>query len=93
MIKGIFEVIDQTEVSYLYEAEFENGRAPKCDIKLKEFGGDNNGDEFICTLWDDLAELRFSKGDLVVASLKFSISFSFKGTGHQLVTIKNIHRL
>ena len=93
MLKGLFRVLSQGEKTYTYEAELENGKSAMCSIKLQEFGGDVNCNEFVCTLFDDLAEQRFNKGDLVAASLRFRISNYINSEGYQFVEVKDIQRI
>ena len=92
---GIFKVLDKSAVTYMYEAEFKDGKMAKCEIELEEFGGDGKGEQFVCTLWDDMAKQRFNKGDLVVASLKFGVGkHYFRGDDkYQIVNVKDIIKL
>lgn len=94
-MKGLFKVLEKSAVTYMYEAEFENGKMAKCEIELEEFGGNGKGDQFIATLWDKMAEQRFNKGDLVVASLKFGIGQHIfrRDDKYQIVNVNDIMRL
>ena len=68
----ICRVVSQGDVSYIASQKAEGGQLAKCVIRLKEFGG-KFGDEYVCTVFGNLAQCKFSEGDLVIASLRFQV--------------------
>ena len=73
MTTNIYRVVSQTEASYVASQKAEGGQLAKCDIRLKMLGGSKFGDEFIATLFGNLAQCRFYEGDVVAAVLRFSV--------------------
>ena len=69
----VFRVVSQGDVSYVASQKAEGGQLAKCLIRLKEFGGSKFGNEYVCTMFGNLALCKFYEGDLVVASLRFQI--------------------
>ena len=69
----ILKVVSQGDVGYIPSTKQEGGQLAKCLIRLKEFGGGKYGNEYACTMFGNLAQCRFSEGDLVVASLRFQV--------------------
>ena len=69
----ILRVVSQGDVTYIPSTKQEGGQLAKCVIRLKEFGGGKFGDEYICTMFGNLAQCRFTEGDLVAASLRFQV--------------------
>ena len=72
MVTKIMRVVSQGDVSYVASQKAESGQLAKCVIRLKELGG-NYGDEYICTMFGNLALCKFYEGDLIVASLRFQV--------------------
>ena len=69
----LLRVVSQGNVSYIPSQKEANGQLAKCDIQLKKLGGSKFGDEFIATLFGNLAMCRFYEGDVVAAVLRFSV--------------------
>ena len=69
----ICQVVSQGDVTYVASQKAEGGQLAKCIIRLKEFGGGKFGDEYVCTVFGNLALCKFCEGDLVVASLRFQV--------------------
>ena len=69
----ILHVVSQGDVTYVSSTKQEGGQLAKCVIRLKEFGGSKFGDEYICTMFGNLAQCRFAEGELVAASLRFQV--------------------
>ena len=84
----ILKVVAQGEPSYVPSKKNENGQLAKCMIKLKELGGDYE-DEYTCTVFGNLALVKFDKGDTVVAVLQFRTREA-KGARYQDVVAKDI---
>ena len=66
----IAKVVAQTEAVYVPSKKAENGQVAKSVIKLKELGGEFE-DEYVCTLFGNVALCKFVAGDLVAAALRF----------------------
>lgn len=69
----ILRVISQGVVSYVPSQKQEGGQLAKCEIRLKMLGGSKFGDEFVATLFGNLALCRFYEGDVVAVVLRFSV--------------------
>ena len=66
-------VVSQGDVSYVASQKADGGQLAKCEIRLKMLGGSKFGDEFVATMFGNLAQCRFYEGDVVVAVLRFSV--------------------
>ncbi len=84
----ILRVVSQTEAVYVTSKKQENGQVAKGYIKLKELGGDYE-DEYTCTVFGNLALVKFDKGDTVVAVLQFRTREA-NGAMYQDVVAKDI---
>ncbi len=73
MKKLFLRVVSQGDVTYVTSQKQEGGQLAKCIIRLKEFGGCKFGDEYVCTMFGNLAQCKFNEGDLVLASLRFQV--------------------
>ena len=73
MKKEIVSVVSQSDMTYVASQKAEGGQLAKCLIRLKEFGGGKFGDEYVCTIFGNLAQCKFYEGDLVLASLRFQV--------------------
>ena len=73
MKTNIFRVVSQGNVSYIPSSKEANGQLAKCEIRLKMLGGSKFSDEFVATLFGNLAQCRFYEGDVVAAVLRFSV--------------------
>jgi len=69
----MFRVVSQGVVTYVPSQKEANGQLAKCDIRLKMLGGTKFGDEFVATMFGNLAQCRFYEGDVVVAALRFAV--------------------
>ena len=69
----ILKVVSQSDVTYVPSTKQEGGQLAKCEIRLKMLGGSKFGDEFVATLFGNLAQCRFSEGDVLAAVLRFSV--------------------
>lgn len=69
----ILRVVSQGTATYIPSTKQEGGQLAKCEIRLKMLGGSKFGDEFVATLFGNLASCRFSEGDVVAAGLRFSV--------------------
>lgn len=67
------KVVSQSDATYIPSTKQEGGQLAKCEIRLKMLGGSKFGDEFVATLFGNLALSRFCEDDVVVAVLRFSV--------------------
>ena len=88
----ILRVVSQGDVSYIPSTKQEGGQLAKCDIRLKMLGGSKFGDEFVATLFGNLAQCRFQEGDVVAAVLRFSVH-EVSGCLYQDVVCNDIVKL
>lgn len=79
----------QSDVTYIPSTKQEGGQLAKCLIRLKEFGGSKFGDEYVCTLFGNLAQCRFAEGELVAASLRFQVH-EVNGNSYQEVIANDV---
>ena len=73
MTTTILRVVSQGTVSYIPSSKEANGQLAKSEIRLKMLGSSKFGDEFVATLFGNLAQCCFVEGDVVVAVLRFSV--------------------
>lgn len=66
----ILRVVSQAEAVYVPSRKKEGGQVAKCVIRLKELGGDFE-DEYLVTVFGNLALVKFDRDELVVAALQF----------------------
>ena len=88
----LFKVVSQSEVTYVPSSKEVNGQRAQCEIRLKMLGGSKFSDEFVATLFGNLALSRFNEGDVVVAVLRFSVH-EVNGAGYQDVVCGDYVRL
>lgn len=70
MVTKLLKVVAQTETVYVPSKKTNNGQLAKSMIRLKELGGEYE-DEYVCTMFGNLALSKFSVGEMVIASLRF----------------------
>ena len=87
-----FQVVSQGDVTYIPSSKQEGGQLAKCLIRLREFGGGKFGNEYACTMFGNLAQCRFTEGDLVVASLRFQVH-EVNGTVYQEVVANDVVKI
>lgn len=92
MKTNIFRVVSQSDVTYIPSTKQEGGQLAKCVIRLKEFGGGKFGNEYVCTMFGNLSQCRFSEGDLVVASLRFQVH-EVNGSVYQEIVANDVVKL
>ena len=85
-------VVSQGDVTYVASQRAEGGQLAKCVIRLKEFGGGKFGDEYVCTVFGNLAQCKFSEGDLVIASLRFQVH-EVNGSVYQEIVANDVVNL
>ena len=89
MKTNIFYVVSQGDVSYIASQKTEGGQLAKCVIRLKEFGASKFGNEYVCTMFGNLALCKFYEGDLVAASLRFQVH-EVNGAVYQEVVVNDM---
>lgn len=87
----ICRVVSQSDVTYVASQKAEDGQLAKCMIRLKEFGG-KFGNEYVCTMFGNLAQCKFNEGDLVAASLRFQVH-EVNGSVYQEVVVNDVVKL
>ena len=87
----ILRVVAQSDVRYVPSQKQEGGQLAKCMIRLKEFGG-KFGNEYVCTMFGNLAQCKFNEGDLVAASLRFQVH-EVNGSAYQEVAVNDVVKL
>ena len=87
----ILKVMAQGEPSYVPSKKTESGQVAKCMIRLKALGGDFE-DEFICTMFGNLALCKFAMYDVVVATLRFQ-AHEVNGTFYQDIVATDLVKL
>ena len=92
MKTSVFRVVSQSDVTYIPSTKQEGGQLAKCIIRLKEFGGGKFGNEYVCTMFGNLALCKFYEGDLVVASLRFQVH-EVNGAVYQEVIANDVVKL
>ena len=85
----VCKVVAQTEAVYVPSRKADRGQVAKSVIKLKELGGEFE-DEYVCTLFGNLALCKFVAGDLVAASLRFQTR-EVNGQFYQDVVTTDVH--
>ncbi len=87
----IFRVVSQNDVTYVPSSKEANGQLAKCEIRLKELGG-KFSNEFVATLFGNLALCKFYENDLVAAVLRFSVH-EVNGSLYQDVVCNDVVKL
>ena len=88
MVTKILKVVAQTEPIYVPSKKSDNGQLAKSMIRLKELGGDYE-DEYICTMFGNLALCKFAADKTVIVSLRFQTHES-NGAYYQDVVVNDI---
>lgn len=89
MYTNINYVVSQSDVTYVASQKAEGGQLAKCVIRLKEFGGSKFGNEYVCTMFGNLALCKFAEGSLVAASLRFHVH-EVNGAVYQEVVVNDM---
>ncbi len=88
----ILRVVSQGEVTYAPSSKEVNGQLAKCNIRLKMLGGSKFSDEFVATLFGNLALCKFAEGEVIAAVLRFSVH-EVNGCLYQDVVCNDIVKL
>ena len=84
-------VVAQGEPTMVPSKREASGQLAKCMIKLKEFGGDYEGD-YYCAMFGNKAQGRFEPGDVVQVALRHS-THEVQGMTFNDVTVMDIIKL
>ena len=87
----ILKVVRQGEAFSVQSAKAETGTIQKCNIVLRELGGKFEN-EYVCAMLGNLAGRKFSEGDLVVATMRFS-THEYQGQTSQEILASEIEPL
>ena len=87
-MKKIFKVVAQSETFAVPSQKAEGGQISKCNVVLQEPGGKYEN-SYVATVLGEQANIRFAKGDLVVASLRFSTR-EYNGQTYQDIVVSEI---
>lgn len=88
MVTKVLKVVAQTDAVMVPSKKQESGQIAKCYIRLRELGGEYEG-EYICTLFGELAQQEYASGKLVVASLRFQ-THEANGAYYQDIVVNEI---
>lgn len=89
MLEKTLVVVSQGDVSYIPSEKTEGGQLAMCAIRLRELGSPKFADEFVCSLFGNLALCRFYPNDVVIAALRFHVNES-GGNLYQNVTATDL---
>ena len=90
-MKQIFKVLAQSETFAVPSQKAEGGQISKCNVVLQEPGGKFEN-SYVATVLGGQANIRFAKGDLVVAALRFSTR-EYNGQVYQDIVVNEIIKI
>ena len=88
----ILKVVRQGEAFGVQSSKSDSGTIQKCNIVLREMGGGKFENEYVCAMLGNLAACRFSEGDVVAATLRFS-THEYQGQVFQEVLATDIVKI
>lgn len=88
----ILKVVRQGEAFNVQSQKAETGEIQKCNIVLRELGGSKFENEYVCAMLGNLAACKFSEGDVVMATLRFS-THEYQGQVFQDVLVTDIVKI
>lgn len=88
----ILKVVRQGETFDVNSRSSETGKTRKCTIVLREPGSGDFGNTFACDILGSQADCRFAVGDLVAATLAFSVH-EHEGHAYQDVMCRDIVKI
>lgn len=98
----ILKVVRQGEAFSVQSSKQESGQIQKCNIVLRELGGSRSAEgrlpgktfenEYVCSMLGNLAGCRFYEGDVVVATMRFSVH-EYQGQAFQEILLTDIVKL
>ena len=90
-MRNFFRVIAQSEPFFVQSQKADGGQLQKCNVVLQEIGGKFENC-YVATLFGGQASIRFSKDELVAASLRFATR-EYNGQVYQDIVVNEIIRL
>jgi len=87
----ILKVVQQGEAFAVQSQKAESGQTMKCNIVLQEMGGKYEN-QYAASMLGNVAQCRFTPGDLVVAALRFSTR-EYNGAVYQDILVTDIEKV
>ena len=87
----ILNVVQQGEAFAVQSQKAESGQTMKCNIVLQEMGGKYEN-QYAAAMLGNVAQCRFTPGDLVVAALRFSTR-EYNGAVYQDILVTDIAKI
>lgn len=87
----IMRVVQQGEAFAVQSQKAESGQTMKCNIVLQEMGGKYEN-QYAAAMLGNVAQCRFTPGDLVVAALRFSTR-EYNGAVYQDILVTDIEKV
>ena len=87
----ILKVVQQGEAFAVQGQKAESGQTMKCNIVLQEMGGKYEN-QYAAAMLGNVAQCRFTPGDLVVAALRFSTR-EYNGAVYQDILVTDIEKV
>ena len=87
----ILKVVQQGEAFAVQSQKTESGQTMKCNIVLQEMGGKYEN-QYAAVMLGNVAQCRFTPGDLVVVALRFSTR-EYNGAVYQDILVTDIEKV
>ena len=87
----ILKVVQQGEAFAVQSQKAESGQTMKCNVVLQEMGGKYEN-QYAASMLGNVAQCRFTPGDLVVAELRFSTR-EYNGAVYQDILVTDIEKV
>ncbi len=87
----ILKVVQQGEAFAVQSQKAESGQTMKCNIVLQEMGGKYEN-QYAAAMLGNVAQCRFTPGDLVVVALRFSTR-EYNGAVYQDILVTDIAKI
>ena len=85
------KVVQQGEAFAVQSQKAESGQTMKCNIVLQEMAGKYEN-QYAAAMLGNVAQCRFTPGDLVVAALRFSTR-EYNGAVYQDILVTDIEKV
>ena len=90
-MKGIFKIMAQSDTFAVPSQKAEGGQVNKCNIILQDVGGKYEN-SYVAAVLGEQANIRFTRDDLIVASLRFSTR-EYNGQTYQDIVVTEIIKI
>ena len=90
-MKKIFKVVAQSDTFAVPSQKAEGGQVNKCNIILQDVGGKYEN-SYVAAVLGEQANIRFTRDDLIVASLRFSTR-EYNGQTYQDIVVTEIIKI